>query len=59
MKLHNCETCRIRAYSERKSDSLIARIWRWHANWCPLMKAHQRKLAEKQGLADSPTSPKN
>ena len=47
MNLHDCENCRIRAYSERKPHSIIARIWKWHTKWCPLLKAHERKLAKK------------
>jgi len=48
MELHSCERCRVRAYSERKPDSIIARIWRWHAGWCAWWKAYQRRLAEQQ-----------
>ena len=48
MKLHSCENCRLRRYSERKPASLIARIWRWHTRWCPGWKAYQRELAEGQ-----------
>jgi len=39
---HKCETCKFRAYSERKPDSLLARLWRWHTTWCPGWKAYQR-----------------
>lgn len=59
MKLHNCETCRIRAYSERKPHSIIARIWRWHAKWCPLLKAHEKGLAKKLEVLDTPAKPEN
>jgi hypothetical protein len=44
----SCETCRFRAYSERKPDSIIARLWRWHTKWCPGWKAYQRELAEQE-----------
>jgi len=43
----NCEKCKLRAYSERKPNSLLARIWRWHTGWCPGWKAYQRELAEQ------------
>jgi len=44
----NCEHCRFRAYAERKPNSLIARLWRWHATWCPGWKAYQRELAARE-----------
>ncbi len=48
MRLHSCESCRIRAYAERKPNSIVARIWHWHAGWCPLLKAAQKNVAEGQ-----------
>ncbi len=41
-----CETCFLKRYAERKPDSWLARLWRWHTGWCPGWKAYQRKLAE-------------
>jgi len=43
-KPSGCETCAIRRYAEKKSASLIARLWRWHTGWCPGWKAYQRSL---------------
>jgi hypothetical protein len=53
----SCATCWFRGYAERKPDSLLARIWRWHTTWCPGWKAYQRELAEieKKG-GDAKTS---
>jgi hypothetical protein len=42
-----CENCPIRRYAERKPDSIIARIWRWHTGWCPGWRAYQASLAEE------------
>ena len=42
-----CASCKFRNYAERKPNSLIARIWRWHTGWCPGWKAYQRELAEQ------------
>ncbi len=42
------ETCKLRAYAERKPKSLIARLWRWHTGWCPGWKAYQAELAGRQ-----------
>ncbi len=35
MANHNCEKCGFRAKYDRDPRSLLGRIWRWHANWCP------------------------
>ena len=45
MKSH-CEACAGRKYAERKPNSIIGRIWRWHTNWCPGWKAYQKELAQ-------------
>ena len=42
-----CENCKLRKYSEKKPNSLLARIWRWHTGWCPGWKAYQKELAEQ------------
>jgi hypothetical protein len=55
---HACATCRFRAYHDRKPKSLLGRLWRWHAGWCPGFKgylfslpdAERRNLAERYGL---------
>ena len=44
----SCEKCWFRAYSERKPNSIIAKIWRWHTGWCPGWKAYQKELAEAE-----------
>ncbi len=40
-----CEVCPWRKHAERKPQSLLARLWRWHTGWCPGWKAYQRSLA--------------
>jgi len=42
-----CENCGLRKYAQRKPDSLIGKIWRWHTGWCPGWKAYQAELASK------------
>jgi len=44
---HNCEMCKGRRYAETHPGSILARLWRWHINWCPGWKAYQRSLAER------------
>jgi len=43
----SCESCPIRRRAEKRPNSLIARIWRWHTGWCPGWKAYQKSLAEE------------
>ena len=42
-----CENCSFKHYAERRPDSLLARLWRWHTGWCPGWKAYQKWLAGK------------
>ncbi len=42
-----CENCPIRQRAEKRPNSLIARIWKWHTGWCPGWKAYQKSLAER------------
>ena len=43
----NCEKCKFRSYSERKPNSILAKIWRWRTKWCPGWKSYQRELAQQ------------
>jgi hypothetical protein len=43
-----CEGCGLRRRAERKPDSLVARIWRWHTTWCLGWEAYQLSLSETQ-----------
>ena len=46
---HNCAKCGFRAKYDRNPQSLLGRIWRWHAGWCPGWRAYMRSLdAEKR-----------
>jgi len=44
---HKCEDCGLRRRAEKRPDSLLGRLWRWHTHWCPGWKAYQRSLAER------------
>ncbi len=41
-----CESCKWHSYAERKSNSLISKLWRWHTKWCPGWTAYQKELAK-------------
>ena len=44
-KTFGCETCPMRLKAEQNPKSFMARLWRWHTNWCPGWKAYQAHLA--------------
>ena len=45
---HNCETCSFRKKYDRNPKSLLGRIWRWHAGWCPGWKGYMQSLDEEK-----------
>ena len=47
---HNCETCAFRGKYDRNPKSLLGRIWRWHANWCPGWKRYMLSLDADQRI---------
>ena len=54
----NCANCAFRARYDNNPKSILGRIWRWHAGWCPGWKSYMKslpdddrvKIAEKYGL---------
>ena len=58
MANQSCANCSFRAKYDHNPKSILGRIWRWHANWCPGWKSYMKslpdddrvKLAEKYGL---------
>ena len=54
----HCDGCAFRKKYDDNPKSLLGRLWRWHAGWCPGWKAHmaskpveeQRALAERYRL---------
>ena len=53
MAEHACATCKLRARYDSSPRSLIGRLWRWHAGWCPGFKGYLLSLpdAERRSLA--------
>lgn len=45
---NNCENCYFRATYDKKPSSLLGRIWRWHAGWCPGFKKYINSLPDAQ-----------
>jgi hypothetical protein len=50
----NCEKCGFRARYDRNPGSILGRLWKWHAAWCPGWKAYMRSLTpdERSRLAE-------
>ncbi len=48
---HNCETCKFRAKHDKNPRSLIGRIWRWHAGWCPGWRKYITSLPARERVA--------
>ena len=46
-KKHNCESCGFRAKYDNKPKSLLGRLWRWHAGWCPGWKSYITSLPDE------------
>jgi len=54
----NCANCTFRAKYDNNPKSILGRIWRWHAGWCPGWKSYMKSLpdddrvktAEKYGM---------
>ena len=48
MEEHNCENCNFRAKYDNNPKSLLGRLWRWHAGWCPGWKSYMNSLSEEK-----------
>jgi hypothetical protein len=47
---HDCENCGFRARYENNPKSLLGRLWRWHAGWCPGFKKYITSLPQQQRI---------
>jgi len=43
-KKQPCEDCKFRAKYDADPKSLLGRLWRWHADWCPGFKKYLLSL---------------
>ena len=46
-----CSQCAWRARYDRNPKSLLGRIWRWHAGWCPGWRRYMHSLADQERTA--------
>ena len=47
-KKHDCEKCPWRAKYDNNRKSMLGRLWRWHAGWCPGFKSYIKSLPEEE-----------
>ena len=47
----NCENCAFRAKYDQNPRSILGRIWRWHAGWCPGWRTYMSSLPDEQRTA--------
>ena len=48
MAEHNCANCGFRAKYDKNPKSILGRMWRWHAGWCPGWKAYITSLPKEE-----------
>ncbi len=60
MAAGGCAKCAFRAKYDNNPKSLLGRLWRWHAGWCPGWKKYMSSLSpeERTALADQYQMPK-
>lgn len=47
----SCANCKFRAKYDNQPKSLLGRLWRWHAGWCPGFKSYLLSLPETERRA--------
>jgi hypothetical protein len=51
MSASGCATCQWRKVYDEKPKSLLGRLWRWHANFCPGWKGYMKSQPEDEKKA--------
>jgi len=46
----NCPNCNFRKKYDNNPKSLLGKIWRWHANWCPGWQQYMTSLPENERI---------
>jgi hypothetical protein len=50
-KKHSCTDCGFRKKYDDNPRSLLGRIWRWHAGFCPGWKAYITSLPDSERIS--------
>ena len=44
----SCANCAFRAKYDNNPKSILGRIWRWHAGWCPGWKSYMKSIPDDE-----------
>ena len=50
MAAPRCGNCGLRARYDRNPRSLLGRLWRWHAGWCPGWRRYMASLPAEERI---------
>ncbi len=45
-----CASCSMKSRYDKKPDSLISKIWKWHLTWCPGWRIYLKSLPENEKM---------
>ncbi|MBW1954570.1 MAG: hypothetical protein JRI76_01590 [Deltaproteobacteria bacterium] len=48
MPTPKCETCTFRGKYDANPKSILGRLWRWHAGWCPGWRTYMKSLPDDE-----------
>lgn len=43
-----CASCSMKLRYDKKPNSIISKIWKWHLGWCPGWKSYLKSLSENE-----------
>jgi len=46
----NCDKCRFRTIYDKKPQSILGRLWKWHIGWCPGWKFYVNSLPDEERI---------
>ena len=44
---NHCHSCKICPIADKKPESILGKIMRWHRSWCPAQAAHIKVYGDK------------
>ena len=50
MSDQNCANCAFRAKYDNNPRSILGRLWRWHASWCPGWKSYMKSVSDEERI---------
>ena len=50
MAVQWCVNCGFRATYDKNPGSILGRLWRWHAGWCPGWKRYMESLPGEERI---------